>query len=182
MKTFALVLLGLMVVPPASAGQAVETFDQLHTLLKPGDTVRVTDTQGREAKGKIREIGPALLVIDGTWRQRRYVAEVVQAVERPGHGHAAKGAMVGAVAGFVLGVLGCQEDDDFFSCSGEGHMILGGFLAAVGTGLGAAVGAEIRSSPELVYRAAPTQSSGARLWVSPAVTARSKALVVRLTF
>ena len=42
----------------AAAQEPVTSFDQLDTRLKPGDTVWVTDAQGREIKGKYREPRP----------------------------------------------------------------------------------------------------------------------------
>ena len=56
----------LTVAPGASAQEPVRDFSQLNTRLKPGDTVWVTDAQGREIKGKIRELGPSALTLDGT--------------------------------------------------------------------------------------------------------------------
>ena len=44
----------LTVAPGTSAQEPVRDFSQLNTRLKPGDTVWVTDAQGREIKGKIR--------------------------------------------------------------------------------------------------------------------------------
>ena len=42
----------------AAAQEPVKSFDQLNTRLKPGDTVWVTDAQGRESKGRSRRSPP----------------------------------------------------------------------------------------------------------------------------
>ena len=55
----------LGVLPTLSAAQEpVRAFDQLNTRLKVGDTVYVTDVQGREVKGKIRELSGSALSLD----------------------------------------------------------------------------------------------------------------------
>ena len=61
---FAVLLIVLL--PVASAAQEpVKSFDQLNTRLKPGDTIWVTDAQGREIKGRITSLAPDTLGLDG---------------------------------------------------------------------------------------------------------------------
>ena len=61
-----LILAAALAAPgPALAQEPVASFDQLSTRLKPGDTVYVTDAQGREIKGKLRELGPSALTLEG---------------------------------------------------------------------------------------------------------------------
>ena len=48
----------------AAAQEPVTSFDQLNTRLKVGDTVWITDAQGREVTGKIRALSPASLLLD----------------------------------------------------------------------------------------------------------------------
>ena len=57
----------LIVLLPAvlAAQEPVKSFDQLNTRLKVGDMVCVTDAQGREIKGKIRDLSPSALTIEG---------------------------------------------------------------------------------------------------------------------
>ena len=43
---------------PCAAQEPVRDFSQLNTRLKPGDTIWVTDAQGREIKGRINSLAP----------------------------------------------------------------------------------------------------------------------------
>ena len=160
----------------SGAQEAVRSFEQLSTRLRVGETILVTDTKGSKTKGTILEIDTASLVVDSGSHQRTYGSNDVQAVERPAHAHSGKGAFWGTLAGFGLLAAGCQD------CKGELRLILGGLGAGIGLGVGAFVGNAIRSPRQVVYRAAPSESTGVRLWVSPAVTRDSMGLVVSFRF
>jgi len=55
----------IVILPALSVAQEpVKSFDQLNTRLKPGDTVYVTDAQGREVKGRIRGLSATSLLLD----------------------------------------------------------------------------------------------------------------------
>jgi len=51
-----LVAVAQLAPPVARAQEPVKTFDQLNTLLKVGDTIRVTDARGREHQGKVKAV------------------------------------------------------------------------------------------------------------------------------
>ena len=56
------VILGLLAAAsPIEAQQFASTFDQLSVLVKPGDTVSVTDDTGRETRGTIAALSPSSL-------------------------------------------------------------------------------------------------------------------------
>jgi hypothetical protein len=171
----------IVLLPALSAAQEpVKSFDQLDTRLKPGDTVYVTDAQGREVKGKIRELTPSALMLDngGGWTvQSREGSRITQK-----HGHkTAKGALWGLVAGAAISVWPavvagtCHEED----CQMVA-LVIPVFLGA-GAGIGAAVGATKPSKELVVYRA-PSAGTSARFSIAPMISPRAKGVAVAFTF
>ena len=169
----------------ATAQEPVKSFDQLNTRLKVGDTVWVTDAQGREIKGKIRELGPSALTLDSA-DTRPLEAEAVRLVaQRKGH-PVGKGALwgliVGAAAGVVLGATGVTDCE---SCSnwssGKNALTTGLVLGAVGAGLGAVIGATRPGKEVVAYRASGASGS-ARLLLAPVITPRTKGVAVSISF
>lgn len=51
----------------ARAQDAANTFEQLHARVKPGDMVVVTDTEGRDVRGRITVLSPSSLAVDVDW-------------------------------------------------------------------------------------------------------------------
>ena len=168
-----LVALWLVATPLTSRAQEpVKAFDLLSTRLKPGDTVWVTDANGREIKGTIGELTSTALVLDGG---RTFDAAATRVIREATSSSAGKGALWGAVAGAGLGIVTSAVGHTYeFGClpgSGAppscppvstvtdrnwwGVPVLGG----VGAGLGALVGALLPGKKLDVYRAPGTASS-----------------------
>jgi len=177
----ALVLLPVL----AGAQEPVKSFDQLNTRLKVGDTIYVTDAQGREIKGKIRDLGPSALTLDsGTAAivQADAVRLIVERKPRPIGRGALWGLGIGAAAGLALGVAvvaGCDGDDD---CAGA-ILVLGGLFGGWGAGTGAVIGALIPGKTLVLYRAPGTAgASSARLSLAPVITPARKGVAVSVRF
>ena len=51
-----LVSIPMLAAPRVSAQEVATSFEQLRSLLKPGDTVQVTDANGRKTMGKLGEL------------------------------------------------------------------------------------------------------------------------------
>jgi hypothetical protein len=168
-----------------AAQEPVTSFDQLNTRLKVGDTVWVTDAQGREIKGQIRELGPSALTLDSA-DTRPLEADAVRLVAqrqgRPIGKGALYGLIVGAAAGVVLGATGVTDCE---SCSnwssGKNALTTGLALGAVGAGLGAVIGAASPGKEVVVYRARGV-SGGARLSLTPVLTLGTKGVAVSFSF
>jgi hypothetical protein len=161
----------ILLLPAISAAQPVKSFDQLSTRLKPGDTVYVTDAQGREIEGKITELHDASITLNSegpTTLQANNVRAVQRRTKSLG-----KAALWGALVGGVLGaVTGAGPDD---------RLALGAIGAAVGAGVGAAVRAALPPGRKEVYRA-PGASGSAHLSVAPVITPRTKGVAVAFSF
>jgi hypothetical protein len=170
----------IVVLPALAAAQVpVTSFDQLNTRLKVGDTVWVTDAQGREVKGKITELHDASVTLDGDSQTTLRAADV-RLVQR-----ASKSFKKATLWGMVIGVgasiaVSAAADDG----SGEADMAygLGALLGAgMGAGVGAAVRAALPAGRKEVYRA-PGASGSASLSLAPVITPRTKGVAVAYSF
>jgi hypothetical protein len=160
-------LVSLLVAPlgaapaPAAAQEPVKGFDQLNTRLKPGDTVYVTDLQGREIVGKIRDLSPSSLRLDTGGAPLDFQAARLRTIRMRVSDPLSNGLLWGAVIGFVGGALSCALNPQCVGDDAGGGItaslaVLG---AAAGAGIGAGVDAAIkaRSSSCTARRARPPQ-------------------------
>ena len=164
----------------AAAQEPVRSFDQLDTRLKPGDTVWVTDAQGREIKGKITSLAAEVLALkaDGS---RTFSAADVRLVEERRGDSLLNGGLIGfgiGGVGFGLTCLATIDDQDRGWCALV-TVVYGGIGAAAGV----AVDALIPGKKIVVYRApAPGGARTSRLSVSPLVTPRTKGVALSFAF
>lgn len=184
LTTVACVLLAFL--PTRGAAQEpVTSFDQLNTRLKVGDTVWVTDAQGREIKGQIRELGQSALTVasaDTTTLDADAVRLVALRKGQPIGTGALYGLIGGAAAGVTLGALGFPVCDSCPEWSNATYaLVMGLGLGAVGAGLGAVIGSAIPAKNVVVYRA-PGVSGGARLSLTPVLTPGTKGVAVSFSF
>jgi len=167
----------------AGAQEPVKSFDQLNTRLKVGDTIYVTDAQGHEVKGKIRDLSAISLLLDAGGMPQDFQAARVAAIQLQPKDSLRNGVLWGALAGFVGGALSCAASPD---CAGDeaaagmavGLAIVG---AAAGAGIGAGVDAAIKGPRLVIYRGAGTQSA-ARFSLAPLITPRHKGVAVAFAF
>ena len=172
-----LVAVSFLLTPPAATAQEpVASFDQLGTRVKPGNTVWVIDAQGREIKGKVRELGTSSLTVDSDGLQTLQ-ADTIGRIERRStrKKHALIGLAVGAAVGVVAGGPFAGEPE----ATGAEPLILAGIVG----GIGAAVGAIFPGRTSVVYRAPGLPGSAhARLAVAPVVARGTKGVVVSFAF
>lgn len=167
----------------AAAQEPVTSFDLLNTRLMVGDTVWVTDAQGREVKGKIRDLSPASLLVDVGGTPQDFQATRVGTIRTQRKDPLWNGALWGALAGAVTGAASCLLNPECSGDEGAAAVSVGlaGVGAAAGAGIGAGVDAAIRGPKLLVY-AAPAARGGSRLSVAPLVTPRMKGVAVSFSF
>jgi len=183
--------LGVLVLAlwPAGAGaQAVQSFDQLHGIVKVGKVVVVTDETGRETTGKVAEVAPSSLVIltrgrmrdadgrefEGGWTGRRlFDAPTIRMIE---HRDSLRN---GTLVGLAIG-LGLAWSFDFTYCSSVGghcpalYLAFGGIGAAAGMGIDASI-----RGKQVLYRS-PSQMKGVTL--SPVVSRDRKGMLALIRF
>ena len=96
------IVAALLAAPVQAAGQEpVKSFDQLNARLKVGDTVWVTNAQGREIKGEIQSLAPDALTleVDGA---RTFTAHDVRVIHERKRDSLKNGALIG---GSIFGGL-----------------------------------------------------------------------------
>ena len=152
----------LTVMSAASAraqdAQAIDSFRQLQVLVKLGDTITITDSTGRKAEGSLLALSASTLVLLAEGRRRELQEHEVAAISQRRPDSLKNGALwglgAGAASGFVLSGLGSAAasiwDGPDASVS-AGHVVAGTVLmAGIGTGIGMAVDALIKSD-RLIY-------------------------------
>jgi len=170
---------------PCAAQKPATSFEQLHTRLKPGDTVWITDVQGREAKGTIESLGSDAISLDAE-SAAPIAASSVKVISK----RRDVATVIGGWAGFVAAgaYIGTRIASDPDGCSIEPGMCVigvlgyGGIGALVGAGIGWGIDAA-RESKREVYRApAPAGGTAARVSIAPVVTPRAKGVTVSFSF
>jgi len=164
----------------AAAQEPVRDFAQLNTRLRPGDTIWVTDAQGREVKGRIAAVGTDALTVDGGGSKTFSAGDVRLVMERR-HDSLANGALIGLGVGGIGTGLAClasaDEGQDQWCLAAA--VVYGGIGAAIGLGIDAV----IPGKKVVVYRAPGAAGApSARLSVAPFVTPRAKGLAAVFSF
>jgi len=163
----------------AAAQEPVKSFDQLDTRLKPGDTVWVTDAQGREIKGQVQGLDAASLKLTAR-TPLSFAAADVRVIQERRPDSVKNGALIGMGAGGAVAIV-VMLTQDFEGCSVGCVAGMLGYVGAIGAGVGALVDAMIPGKKQAVYRAPGAQPS-ARLSFAPVITPRQKGVVVAFSF
>jgi len=160
------------------AQEVASSFDQLRILVKPKDTVSVTDSSGQEIRGTIAALSSASLelVVDGN--RRTFLDSDIRTIRQRRSDSLRNGALWGFGVGTGIGLLGCfsaASESGEFGLVPPCALVYGG----MGAGIGVGVDAMIRRT-QVIY-SKPTGSS-ARLTVSPVVARERKAVLVSVGF
>lgn len=162
----------------AEAQGIAANFQELRLLVRPGDTVVVTDTAGREIRGRIAELSPQTLglAMDGA---RRDLLEVDVVTIRQRRGDSlGNGALWGLGIGAGLALVGMAATCS--DCFHEGWALLvTGLYGGMGAGIGVGVDALI-TRPSVVYERRP--ALGARLGLAPILAPGRKGALVSIGF
>jgi hypothetical protein len=164
---------------PAAAAQGIAgSFEQLQVLVKPGDTVTVTDATGVETKGKIAALSISTLALLAGGTRRELSENDVPTVQQPGKECLANGALSRAAggAGFATTAMIVFEEEGWDAS--EVAIVLG-IYTAIGTGIGVAVDAMIRRH-HVIYRRQP--ASGVHMGIAPWLTRHHQGVLVTLRF
>ena len=174
-----LVAIVIAIVAPAvaAAQEPVRDFGQLNTRLRPGDTIWVTDAQGREVKGSILSLGADGLTLEGGGRT--FGAPEVRTIEVRRADSLATGALTGLGVGAILGTLSVAAFEGTLVDYAWGAAIGGAICAGIGVG----IDAMIPGKKIVAYRApAPAGTPSARLSIAPVITPRAKGVAVLFFF
>ena len=139
-----LIVLPMVLAPPVSAQDIATSFEQLQGLVKPGDTVDVTDASGRRTKGKLGELSATSLELlvrqtqsDGSEKwvpKARFSEGEVRQITRERRDSLRNGSLIGLAVGGGL-ALALVKGGHCRSCS-EPETVYPGALLLVGLGVG----------------------------------------------
>ena len=163
---------------PSVAQEPVREFAQLNTRLVPGDTVWVTDAQGREVKGRILSLGPDALALEGGGRT--YGPANVATIQVRRADSLRNGALIGFAVGGGLGLgLGDFSGSWSWGDAAVGALMIGG----IGAGIGVGIDALIPGKKLVAYRAPGSAGQAhARFSIAPVITPRAKGVAVAFAF
>jgi hypothetical protein len=197
LRTLALPLSAAMLVmaPLAASAQTVATsFEELQPLLKRGNTIIVTDANGRTTKGRLGELSSSSLELlvrktgpdgrDAFVPQARLTERDVLQIRREDRDSLLNGTLIGMTPGAVIGVImlfggaGC----DCYTVSSRAPWALLAF--GIGGGIGAALGAGVDGMmverPTVYLRPRAQRSAGVQL--SPFVTKSAAGMQMSVRF
>ena len=171
----ALLVLVLVSMSSAATAQSARNADGLQTTLRPGMTVWITDSSGREEKTRIEGItaGVVTTTTDGQIRRLR-TADVMRVRARQSDS-LLNGALIGAGAAVASGLFLCNLTEPWENCRDDvGPMLR---IGAIGAGVGIGIDALIRGR-KTIYEGA----QGTRLHAAPILASRAKGLQIALSF
>ena len=168
----------------AHAQDTANTFEQLHARLQPGDMVIVTDTEGRDVRGRITMLSPSSLTIDVDGRPADWSEGRVRLIRHRQRDSVVNGALigvgVGAGVGFGLGIGVAAAELYGGAASQDSDATV---VVILGAALGAATGLAIdaaRRDDVVVFRAGGATTASLRLM--PLVTPRAQGIRVAVVF
>jgi hypothetical protein len=155
------------------------SFAQLRALIKPGETLTITDTKGERAQGKLSELSTASLVLRVSGKPRQFGPGDIDTIETRVSDPLLNGALIGLAIGWGLAAITGVATSGARDAGPE----LVGFLAViyggVGAGIGVGVDAFVRES-RVVY--AGTRANQGRVELVPIMSRHRKGLRMSVRF
>ncbi len=175
-RTITFILAAVAATASLAEAQPV-SFDRLALQLNQGDSVTVTDSDGRRLRGRIVDLSASALALQTDGLRRELNRGDISAIQRRERDSLTNGALVGFASGVALAVMlvsvecsGCAGDAD--------NMRWYALFGAAGAGIGAGLDS-LHQGSRIVYRAS---SSDRRLAVSPVVSPERQGVSLSLGF
>ena len=166
-------------VAQVEAQELASSFDQLLVLVKPGDTVSVTDGTGRETGGTISALSSSSLELTVDGSRRSFLESDARTIRQRRPDPLKNGALWGLGIGAALGLTTFIDTEDVEPVSAGESLtataVMGGLGAAIGVGLDA-----IFRGKEVIY-SRPARTS-ASLKVSPLLARGRKGALLSVVF
>jgi len=169
----------LLLMPTAAHAQEIaSSLDQLRVLVRPGDTLTVTDAAGEELPGNVVELSSTCLVMQARGQRHEFSGDDISRITQPRHADLATGARWGFGIGAGFGLLTIASVAG--NCRGCGVFVIANtvMFGGVGAGIGVAVAASI-ASPRLIY-AKP--GAPVKVAVAPLVSRARQGVLLSLRF
>jgi hypothetical protein len=159
---------------PAEAQELAGTFDQLRVLVKPGDTLTVTDAAGVPVRGKLVTLSTASLSLDVSGSRKLFQNSEIDTIARRTPDSLRNGALIGlAIGGGLFGsAVGAATSHWGYAASAA--LVYGGLGAAIGAGVDAMI-----EGPRVIYARAAAKPVG--ISIAPARSGRGRGVVATIT-
>jgi hypothetical protein len=152
-----------LLAAPGEAQPPASSFDQLQGRVAVGETLWVTDVDGRETRGQLAQLTPTGLTLNGRGT-KLFEATAVSLIRHRQRDSLKNGALIGLAAGGGMAVAWCTgallddsgDLDPAVECS-EGFI-----FAGLGTLIGVAVDALVPGKMSIVFRADRTRGAAHR--------------------
>ena len=174
-RTITLVLAASAVTASLAEAQRV-TFDRLALRLNQGDSVLVTDSDGRRLRGRIVDLSASTLALETDGLRRELNRGDVSMIQRRERDSLTNGAAIGFGSGLAI-IVGLFARHGVLDDAGV-VFFYSSLFGAAGAGIGAGLDA-LHEEPQVVYRSAP---SNRRLAVSPVLSPERQGVSVSLGF
>ena len=170
---------------PVSAQEAATSFDALAGRIQVGERIWVTDTTGREVRGRLERFSSNGLVLKAKGLET-FVAADVRRVRVRDRDSLKNGTLIGLGVGGAMATawcIGAVADDSGeinarVECA-EGFTVFPGLGALIGLAVDALTPGKVR----VVYQASlPQSASRASLMVVPLFSSRGRGLAVSFAF
>lgn len=148
----------------SQARQIAASFDELRLIVRQGDQVTVTDTGGRQTKGRITHLSASSLALLTRNGEREVVQSEVKTITRRRHGNLGQGAIAGLLVGAALGTAAVVGGDCY--CGPAFLFWSAVIMGGAGSGLGVAVSAMTWRNQVVFERPRPSAKT---LTVSPMI-------------
>jgi hypothetical protein len=141
----------------AGAGVAA-SFEQLQVLVRPGNTVTVTDAAGSQVSGRLESLSSSLLSLSVDGNRRDFNEADVTTIRQRRGDSLANGAWWGFGISAGLAVVAFSSCDECWDSPGFALGIIAG-QGAMGAGVGVAIDALIRGQ-HTIYRRPAGSAAG----------------------
>jgi hypothetical protein len=159
-----------------SAQTSQGSQSNLQTVLVPGSTVWITDSDGREEKARVVGVDDDIVTVDAGGNVRGIRTTEVMRVRARRSDSVVNGALIGAGAAVATGLFLCRLTEPWQNCRDDvGPMFR---IGAIGAGIGIGIDALIRRRGT-IYEAS---RGSTELHAVPIVGRRAGGLQVSLSF
>ncbi len=175
----------LATTAPASAQESASSFAALAGRIRVGQVIWVTDTTGRELRGRLERLSTDELVLKTTGVDT-FAAPDVRRIRARDRDSLKNGALIGLGVGGAMGSAWCigaiaddSGDIDARAECAEGFTVFPGLGALIGLAVDAVIPGRMR----VVYQTSPNQGdSHPRLKIVPLFSPRARGLMMSLAF
>ncbi len=177
------ILLGTALAASVSTARAqgvASNLRELQLLVRPGETVTVTDARGREVEGRIETLSPSLLALSGRSGPHEWTETDIVSVRQRKSDSLGNGALIGLAVGGGIGLAGgiaASQDEP----NESGWIVFGMALyGGIGAGIGVGIDAMIRDEYVIFQPASAPPRTEVRL--VPLLTPKRQGLLVSVAF